>query len=70
MEGLPGIGNENFGWTACNDNCNTEKFDHLFQRYVWRAGNVVAVIFAWGPNQETSVNQISFWAQSMRNRIK
>jgi hypothetical protein len=70
MEALPGVGNENFGWTACNDNCNTEKFVHLHHRYAWRAGNVVAVIYSWGGNQDNSVNQISFWAQSMRNRIK
>jgi hypothetical protein len=70
MEALPSVGNENFGWTACNDNCNTEKFVHLHHRYVWRAGNVVAVIYSWGGNQDNSVNQIGFWAQSMRNRIK
>jgi hypothetical protein len=70
MEALPGVGNENFGWTACNDNCNTEFFEFLHHRYVWRSGNVVAVIYSWGGNQDNSVNQISFWAQSMRNRIK
>jgi hypothetical protein len=70
MDPLPGIGNENFGWSACNDNCMTAKFDHLHHRYVWRAGNVVAVIYSYGGNQDNSINQLSFWAQSMRNRIK
>ena len=70
MEPLPGVGNENFGWSACNENCNTEFFEYLHHRYVWRSGNVVAVIYSWGGNQDNSINQISFWAQAMRNRIK
>ena len=70
MEPLPGVGNENFGWSACNENCNTEFFEYLHHRYVWRSGNVVAVIYSWGGNQDNSINQMGFSAQGMRNRIK
>jgi hypothetical protein len=70
MENLPGVGNDNFGWTACNDDCNTEFFRYLHQRYVYRAGNVVVLLYAWGGNQDTSVEAMRYFAQSIRDRIK
>jgi hypothetical protein len=70
MEPLPGVGNQNFGWSACNENCMTTKFRYLHHRYVLRVGNVVMVLYTWGGNQDNSINQVGFYAQSMRDRIK
>jgi hypothetical protein len=70
MENLPAFGNDNFGFTACNDNCGTRQFNFLHQRYVWRIGNVVAIIYIWGGTQESHVNQVSTYARSMLDRLK
>lgn len=70
MERLPGVGNDNFGWTACNENCGTKQFKFLHHRYVFRAGNVVAVLYTWGEYGNNTSEQVGFYGQSMRNRIK
>lgn len=69
MRNPPGWGNDNFGWSACNDDCNTQFFRYLHHRYVLRSGNVVIVLYTWGGAQDTSVEQVSVFAQAMRNRI-
>ena len=70
MDFTPNIGHENFGWSGCNDDCNTEKFNRLHHRLAFRVGNVVAVLYIWGENQSTSINQAQFYANSMKGRIK
>ena len=70
MDYTPSIGNENFGWSGCNDDCNTNKFNRLHHRLTFRVGNVVAVVYIWGENQSTSINQIQFYGNSMKGRIK
>jgi hypothetical protein len=70
MENKPGVGNDNFGWTACNENCGTKKFKFLHHRYVFRVGNVVAVIYTWGEYGQNSSDQVGFYANSMSKRIK
>jgi hypothetical protein len=69
MDYTPNIGNENFGWSGCNDDCNTEKYNRLHHRLTFRIGNVVAVLYIWGENQTTSINQAQFYANSMKKRI-
>jgi hypothetical protein len=69
MENMPGFGNETFGWTACNETCNTEKFNRLHQRLVWRNGNVVVVLYMWGRDDASTVNFIGYVAGQMNKRI-
>jgi hypothetical protein len=69
MDFTPDVGNDNFGWSGCNDNCNTEKFNRLHQRQTTRIGNVVAVIYIWGENQSTSINQLEFYFRAMKGRM-
>ena len=70
MEDPPSVGNENFGWSACNEDCNTEFFRYLHHRYLFRSGNVVGLIYIWGGNQDSSVNQVKVYANAMRDRLK
>lgn len=69
MDYTPNVGNENFGWSGCNDDCNTAKFNRLHHRLTFRVGNVVAVVYIWGENQSTSINQVQFYANAMKGRI-
>ena len=69
MKGTPGVGNENFGWTSCNDNCGTKNFRFLHQRYVTRIGNVVAIVYIFGSPNDSHAEQVSTYAESMRGRI-
>ena len=54
MDNVPNIGNDNYGWSGCNDTCGTENFRYLHQRYVFRIGNVVVVLYTWGLTRENS----------------
>lgn len=69
MDYTPNIGNENFAWSGCNDDCNTEKYNRLHHRLTFRIGNVVSVLYIWGENTSTSINQVEFYANSMKGRI-
>src|SRR5205823_1702943 len=69
MQGAPGFGNENFGWSACNENCNSNHFLYLHHRYVVRFGNVVGIVYIWGGNQETTVDQVTVYARTLRDHL-
>jgi hypothetical protein len=70
MENPPSVGNDNFGWSACNDDCMTAKTDKLHHRYLFRSGNAVGLIYIWGGDQDASVDQVGVYAQAMRGRLK
>lgn len=70
MENRPGVGSQTFGWSACNETCNTEKFNRLHHRLVWRTGNVVVVLYTWGGDDQSTVAHIGYVAGQMNSRIK
>jgi hypothetical protein len=65
----PGVGNENWGWQGCNESCNTEFFNRLHERYVLRIGNVAMVIYIWGERSHASINQVAYYAETMKKRL-
>ena len=54
---------------ACNDDCNTERFNRLHQRTVARQANVVHVLYFWGRDDQANIDQLNEWLRVLRDRL-
>lgn len=55
--------------SACNDDCNTERFNRLHQRTVARQANVVYVLYFWGRDDQANPDQLNEWLRVLRGRL-
>ena len=64
------IGDEQNSIAFCNYDCGTsEKFDSLHQRTVFRAQNVVGVLYFFGRDTDADVDQLNEWLRVLGGRI-
>jgi hypothetical protein len=63
------VGNDWYSVGACNDDCNGAQSQYLHERIVLRWGNVVAIIYTWGREDQSNPDYIGDRARILFQRI-
>jgi hypothetical protein len=64
------FGNESFAIGACNDDCSSSTSESLHERLVFRWGNVVAIVYIWGREDQSNPGAVGDYANTIVSRAR